>query len=60
MTRNSFETMCEVAFDPQMQWALEVLRRLKTDGFYGKLVLSFESGAVTHAEQQQKLKPPRQ
>lgn len=41
-----------------MQWALEILQRLKTDGFYGKVLLSFEQGVVTHAEQQQKLKPP--
>jgi hypothetical protein len=39
-------------------WALEQLQRLKTDRFYGKLILSFEQGAVTHGKEERNLKPP--
>ncbi|KEZ78317.1 hypothetical protein C41B8_05428 [Salinisphaera hydrothermalis C41B8] len=53
--RNEHET---ATVDRQMMWALELLQRLKTGGFYGRVILSFEQGAVRHAETQESLKPP--
>lgn len=44
---------------PDMLWAMELLRSLKTGGFYGRVTLSFEQGVVRHAEKQESLKPPR-
>lgn len=49
----------ESTIGADLMWSLEHQLLLKNGGFYGKLVLSFERGAVVNGRQEENLKPPR-
>jgi len=43
-----------------MQWIKEVIQALMDNGWYGKLVISFEAGKITLVRKEETLKPPKQ
>lgn len=43
-----------------MTWLIDLIRKLKTDRFYGQLILKFEAGRIVHGERRESFKPPRE
>ncbi len=48
----------EASAGRDLAWALEQLLVLKTDGFYGKVALTFERGVIKHARREETFKAP--
>jgi hypothetical protein len=43
-----------------MTWLLDLIKKLRTDNFYGTLILKFEAGRIVHGERRESFKPPKQ
>ena len=42
-----------------MSWVVDVIKKISSEKFYGKIILQFEAGKIVLIRKEETIKPPR-